>query len=194
MMMVAAVAELICDKCVKETNKEDVVAAALIHDLGNFVKMTFDGDTEIRLLDKEDHNKIELYKQKKKEFIEKYGPHDWKANELIAKEIGVNENVLYLLHHKEVFHAPREEWENNFGLMIFFYADLRVSPNGVTGLEERLAEFRKRHKLFEQKDQAEYSKKFNEFALKLEKEIFEYIKITPEAITNEAIKRYYDKY
>jgi hypothetical protein len=193
-MLVAGVCELICDKCVGQVNKEDVVAAALIHDLGNFVKMTFDGKTEKELFDKEDHDKIEFFKKKKEEFALKYSPNDGEANILIAKEIHAPKEVIHLLENKEIHHLTAEQWKNDFGLIIFFYSDLRVSPQGVAPLAQRLKEFQKRNKFDSNPEQIQRSKEFTEFAMQVEEYLFSYVKIKPELITQDAIKKYYDKY
>ncbi len=194
MMLVAGVCELISDKCVAQIKKEDIVAAAFIHDLGNFVKMNFDGKTEKELFDKEDYDKIEFFKKMKEEFIKKYSPNDGVTNILIAKEIHAPKEVIYLLENKEIHRLPAEQWKNDFGLIIFFYADLRVSPHGVVSLNERLKEFQKRNKFDSTPEQIQRSKEFTEFATRVEEYLFSYVKIKPQAITQEAIKKYYDKY
>ena len=38
MLRVAAVASLICDNCTEKLNKEDIITACLLHDIGNIVQ------------------------------------------------------------------------------------------------------------------------------------------------------------
>jgi HD superfamily phosphodiesterase len=62
MLEVASVAEIICDNCKEDLNKEEIIASCLIHDLGNIIKMDF--DNRIYLLDEKDKQKIDFYKKK----------------------------------------------------------------------------------------------------------------------------------
>jgi broad specificity phosphatase PhoE/uncharacterized protein (UPF0147 family) len=194
MIQVAAVAELLCEKSKKKTNKEDIIAAALIHDLGNIVKMNFDDKEKIKLLDLNDRKQLSFLRIKQKEFLQRYGSNDGMANQKIVEEIGVNQKVNYLFKHKALERETDQKWKNNLDLMIFTYADLRVAPNGVTTLKNRLAEFAKRYDLKSDKKKWEYSQAFCIFADDLEKTLFKNLLIKPKDITTLSIKKYFEKY
>jgi hypothetical protein len=192
MKQVAAVAALICDNSLKKADKESIVCAALIHDLAQFVKMKLD-DENVNLLDPEDKGKIDFFKQKKIEFIEKYGLDDNIANTKIAREIGASKKVIELLQSKEV--APfTDNWNKNINEKIFLYSDMRCSPQGVVSIEERLAEGYKRYNYDVDEEHKEFSRKFVLALKKIEKEIFENTKIKPEQINSNSVQKYLDKW
>ncbi len=194
MVQVAAVAKLLCEKSKTEVNSEDIIAATLIHDLGNIVKMDFNDKIKIKLLDLVDRKRLDYLRVKQKEFLEKYGSNDGITNQKIVEEIGVNEKVYYLFKHKALEREMDQKWKTNLDLMIFAYADLRVAPSGVTTLKKRLAEFAKRYDLKSDKKKWEYSCAFCDFADGLEKVLFENLSIKPNGVTNKSIKKYFGEY
>ena len=137
---------------------------------------------------------LDFFKKKQEEFWKKYGKDDNAANELIGKELGLNEKVIELLEHKGIDRCPKSEWENNFPLMIFAYADYRVAPCGVVSLKERIDEYAKRNAFHLDKKKMEFSKKFEKFSIELEKELFSHIKIKPSDINDESTKEFVGKY
>lgn len=194
MIWVAAVAEELCENAKEKTDNESIIAACLTHDLGNFVKMDFADPAKILLLDKIDRDNISFLQEKKKEFIQKYGVNDGAANEKIIREICTDKKVIELFEKKSIEKFSLDLWTQNIDLMIFAYADLRVDPHGVVTLEERLSEFEKRYDLHKDTNKMEQSKKFKLLARELEKMLFLKIKITPEQINKESIKKYTTKY
>jgi len=194
MFLVAAVAEQLCDNSKNEVDKDNIVAAALTHDLGNIVKMDFEHENTLALLDEVDKPKAEFYKVKKNEFIKKYGCNDCIANEKIVEELKVNERVTYLFKNKGLEHLDHQEWRKDLGLMIFAYADLRVAPYGVTSLKERILDFRKRYCAPGDKKCIENSKKFTGFAKDLENEVFSKIKLKPRQINTASARNYVENY
>ncbi|VVB75412.1 Uncharacterised protein [uncultured archaeon] len=192
MKQVAAVAALICDNSKIKVDKENIVAAAIIHDLGQFIKMKLDGEN-ICLLDLADQAKIDFFKETKKEFIAKYGSDDNIANTKIAREIGAPKKVIELLESKEV-KAFAKNWNKKFEERIILYADMRCSPHGVVSLEERLAEGNKRYNLNRDEAHKEFSRKFTVAMKEIEKELFEKLTILPEDINSNSVKKYLDEW
>ncbi|MFA6064998.1 MAG: HD domain-containing protein [archaeon] len=194
MFLVAAVAEQLCDNSKDEVDKDNIVAASLTHDLGNIVKMDFEHENTLCLLDDEDKPKAEFYKKKKTEFVKKYGCNDLVANEKIVEELQVNERITYLFKNKGLEHLTHQEWKKDLGLMIFAYADLRVAPYGVTSLKERVHDFAKRYCKPGDKKCLEDSKRFGVFAKGLEDAIFRQMRITPRRINMASARAYVENY
>ncbi len=194
MREVAAVAEMICDNCKEKVYKEDIVASCLIHDLGNIIKMQFEKEEDKLLLDKEDHNKFEIYKSLQKELHKKYGNNAERANPIIAKEIGANQKVIELTNHKAIHLEGNRFASEELDEIIVAYADMRVSPHGVVSMKERMNEYYKRYKIAEDQEKIEHSRKFDRLVKKMEKDLFSKLTIKPEDITKESIKKYYEKY
>ncbi|MFA6268302.1 MAG: hypothetical protein WCW13_00535 [archaeon] len=204
MIFTAGVADQICNAynkqecnkygCNKSIDAENVIATCLIHDLGNIVKMDFTNSSKNNLLEALDRNRLEFFIEKQKEFFTKYGQNDTIANNLIAKEIGANKRVIFLLENKEIQKLNKSFWNNDLGLAIFAYSDLRVAPYGVTSMQERLGDFYKRYNLNKSEVAIAHSEKFVKFAKNLEKEIFKNVLIKPEDITNESIQEFVTKF
>src|SRR3989338_7200834 len=88
-LRVAAVAKLLCEHLKKSVRTKDVVVACLFHDMGNIVKFQL-GDIP-EFLEPEG---LAYWEGVKAEFIEKYGREQHAANETIAREIGLSEDVI----------------------------------------------------------------------------------------------------
>jgi hypothetical protein len=190
MREVAGVAAEICANSKEKIDPTDLIAVCLVHDLGNICKINLVDEQKINLFDEEDQKKLDFFRKKQKEFWNKYGKDDNKANELIAKELELNEKVIFLLENKAIEHKPKEFWANNFELMVLAYSDCRVAPEGVVSMQQRIEEYAKRNLFHLDKEKAERSKKFEEFAKQLEKEIFSKLQIKPQDITKESVKKY----
>ncbi len=190
MFSVAGVAKQICENCKDKIDSTDLIATCLIHDLGNIIKMNFDNEEKIKLLDKNDVQRLEYFKKKQEEFWKKYGKDDNLANELIAKELGANDEIIYLLENKAIEHKPIEFWSDDLPLLILAYADCRVSPCGVVSMQERIEEYAHRNEFHKDKEKMENTKKFEEFSKLMESELFKKMKIKPEDINQESIKKY----
>jgi len=194
MIWVANVAELLCDNCKEKVNKEDIIAACLIHDLANLIKMNFELHTGVDLLDKEDQEKLDFYKQRQDKMKLKFGLNAEHANPIIAKELGASERVIELVSHKPFEICGDKLLSNDVEEVIAAYADLRVEPKGIVSMKERMEDFDKRYNTHLHKEKIEFSTKFKPLAEKMEKELFEKIKIKPEEITSKTTKKYFEKY
>ena len=142
MYKVASVAEMVCDNLEGvRVNKVNVVAACLLHDLGNLVKFDLDSNLTAGLLGAEAKN-IDRLKKIKAEMIAKYGGSDHEATRKMMAEVGVSSEVLAIING--MGYAFRDDYvpgSRNIETEICEYADCRVSPAGVKSIEERLADF-----------------------------------------------------
>jgi isoleucyl-tRNA synthetase len=180
MLRVAAIASVICDNFTESLPKEDIVTACLLHDMGNIIKF------DLKYFP--DFNKpegFEYWQKVKDEYIVKYGKNEHEATLKIIKELQMPDKILELINAISFFGAPATASGNNFADKIVEYCDSRVAPLGVVGLEERLADLRKRyaHKGGDTPERRAY-----EQAVKnMEQQIFAKCKIKPEDITEESI-------
>lgn len=194
MIRVAAVCELICNKPKPKINSNNLVAVSLIHDIANIIKADFLDKTKLKLLEKKDKKRIDFFKLKQLEFWEKYGEDDNRANEKIARELKVNKRMIYLLENKRLVHLSKEQIKKDLELLIFFYADQRVSPKGVVSLKKRTLEYIKRNRLDKNQKKMKKCISFLEFSKNIEKEIILKTKIKPKEINDKSIKKYLKNY
>ena len=140
-LRVTAVAKQICDNLTVPVDTETIVKACLIHDMGNIIKFEFNYPDEFYAPQGRDY-----WQEVQAEYIKKYGPDEHKASLDIAKELGMDEKVRDCIEaidfKKSTQNISRPELEPK----ICDYADLRVSPQGVVSLEQRLEDGNRRYK------------------------------------------------
>lgn len=182
-LRVAAVAKIITDNFVGNLDKEGVVKACLVHDMGNIIK--FDLTYFPEFVEPEG---LEYWQTVKNEYISKYGTDEHKATMDIAKEINLPENVMDCLHNIGFSKSTKNADSVSFENKIAAYSDMRVSPHGVISMEERIDEGNKRYK-----GKVGHSiGSDNFFTLSdslrtMEAQIFEKVSIKPEDITDEKV-------
>ena len=178
---VTAVALLVIDNFKSMLKKDDVVRACLLHDMGNIIKFDLS-----RGLFNESEEELKHWRGVQKEYIDKYGQDEHAATYAIASEIGVNANTLKLIESFGISNACNNVESESFEKMICCYSDQRVSPHGITSLEERLEEGRRRYGKEGGVDEFNIEKSCLE---ELEKQIFEQTNIKPNEITDESTKK-----
>jgi len=185
MYRVASVASVICRNTSLDLKADEIVAACLLHDMGNIIKINLQILPE--LLEPEG---AEYWGTVKARFVEKYGPDENQATRRIAEEVGVNPRVLELIDSFGFIKTMKIYRSNDPAKQICCYADTRVTPLGVASLKERIEEGRKRHlrsgKAIQDDD------RFNEivsYLEKIEQRIFEHCALRPEEITESSIKQ-----
>src|SRR3990167_3273696 len=179
MFRVATVASEICDNFRKPIDKDTVIAATLLHDMGNMVKIKLEVFPEFLK-----PKGLEHWKKIQENFVRKYGKDDYQATYKILKEIGVNQKVHKLIKAIEFRKDSLNVGHSNFEKKICLYADLRVAPTGITSLDARLKEVQDRYI----RNKGISEKEFNNLSLSIrtiEKQIFAQTKIKPEDIIEE---------
>lgn len=183
MFKVASVAEIICRELKVEVNKSEIVQAALVHDLGNIVKVHFEKLSAFF----KDENEKDYWKEYRQSIIEKYGKTADEATKNMILEINISGKIFDYLNwvgSKNLkAKAVEEITKENLQFLILPYADSRVSPLGIVSITERADEAAKRYGFSK-----EESKKFLEGIKSIEKVIFKSCKIKPESITNDSVK------
>lgn len=122
---------------------DNLVKAALLHDVGNIVRFKFDSNTEIY---GEEAKRLDYWQDRQKEAIAKYGSDDHEATRNMLREIHVDPKIVDWILSKSFANAEEiastGKWEDK----VLLYADMRVLPLGIGSLKERLDEVAKRRK------------------------------------------------
>jgi len=187
MFRVTAVAEMIMDHgSFLKLDRESVIAALLIHDLGNIVKFKLDIFPQFLEPQGRDYwEKIQA------EFREKYGYNDHRANVLIAQELGVSQKIVDLVDKIDLPDIGEIIDQNTWEQKICNYADLRAGPFGVLSLDERLSDGRKRYAIAVGPEQDT----LYGHIIEIERQIFsECQDLKPSHINDESIRIYMEKY
>ena len=183
MLRVAAVASLICDNLTISVNKEDIVLASLLHDMGNLIKSNLKLFPEF--LEPEG---LEYWQKVKDEFIKKYGSDEHEATAKILKEIGVSDNILYLADQNRFVFLCKHRDSDDMHIKIIKYADTRVGPHGILSFEERMGESTERYKNEKYGPMNEERSRLIACGKEIEQQIFSKCRIKPEDITDETTK------
>ncbi len=146
MERVTAVGELIIDNLpegIELYGREDVVAALLLHDLGNIVKFDFS-----------DSSMWQGYTEKEMRrwlgVRERVAAHynstdDHLVTQQMAAELGASGRVLFLVSGMLLENMNRVIHSEDLALKICAYSDQRVAPRGVVTLAERFRDLRRRY-------------------------------------------------
>jgi HD superfamily phosphodiesterase len=183
-LRVAAVAKQICESLTREVDKESIIKACLLHDMGNIIKFDLIQTESIFGLSE---TEIADLKEIKNEFIQKYGDDVDRANLFIAKEIGVSDVVQYLVKNNDFNYLCDISQSGSIEKKIIKYSDLRVGPHGILSYDERMNEAKERYKDYKSKIDQEERKKLVHCGKDIEKEIFSHSNIRPEDVNDESV-------
>lgn len=184
MYRVAGVAKIICDSLEVEIDADNVIKACLLHDMGNILK--FKLDLYPQFLEPEG---LEYWTKVKAEFQSKYGIDEHRATYMIAEDIGVDDRVMELIKSFG-FSNLKEIWQSDdMAKKICNYSDMRVMPDGVASLVDRLEDGRKRFAI--NKPDVEWRRdsfeEFSNYAKQIEGQIFEKCSIRASNVTEQTI-------
>ncbi|MFA6077220.1 MAG: class I tRNA ligase family protein [Candidatus Paceibacterota bacterium] len=182
MLRVAAVASLICDNFDEPLNKEEVVTACLLHDMGNIIKSDLSYFPEF--LKPEG---LEYWQSVKDEYIAKYGNNEHEATIKIIKEIGLSDQMVRLAGKIEFSLLCIHRDSDEMSIKITHYCDLRVGPHGVLSYDERMDEGKKRYEGRTDVFAVQGREELIVCGKEMEKQIFEKCKIKPEDINDETV-------
>ncbi len=194
MMRAAGVCKIICDNWKgPKINKDDAVATALIHDLGNIVKFDLDSLNATQFMVPEDAKRLDHWKELKEEVIQKYGRDDHEATINMAKEAGASDRILEILHKFVLLNNEKIFKENDWETKICNYADQRVAPTGIVTLHQRWFDLKKRYKgKVDISD--ELAERLQIAGEDIERQLFKNVNATklkgPEAINDQSIEKY----
>jgi hypothetical protein len=194
MYRVASVAGMICDNLNGvSVNSGNVVAACLLHDLGNIVKFEISKDQFPGLLGA-DGKGIDYWQEVKKKVIARYGGVDHVATHNMLSELGVDSRLILIIDSMGgIFNGSSTDMEAD----ICSYSDCRVGPSGVMSVTDRVNDFYKRYMI--SSDPALRARALElrlslSRILDVERRIFSDARIRPEQINDKSIKPYLDRY
>ncbi len=182
-LRVAAVGSIVCDACMVETNKNDVILASLFHDMGNILKFDFSSQNPLSSLIRADE--VSFWQNVRDDFVKKYGTDEHEATNSIVRELGLSEaargviDSITFSNVRALFESGSHEW------LVCQYADMRVGPHGIISLRARITDLKERYasgsKLFGNPELS----RMNEQALQeIESRLFAGADATPEDIND----------
>lgn len=179
MLRVAGVCMMICESWTgHEIDADAIIHAALVHDLGNRVKMSvFPGVFEPTGED------LDKFLQTKQDMIDRYWNNDHIANIKICHELNINQKIIDLVDSVE-FKKFTSYTLQDSEKCIINYADLRVWPRGVIHTYQRLREAAMRYKNEERLDNLESKMQWVDGQ---EANILQHCNIAPLDISDESI-------
>ncbi len=184
MYRVSALAWIICDNFENEVDKNNIVAADLLHDMGNIIK--FDLKLFPEFLEPEGYD---YWLKVQKDYIAKYGNDEHEATRIIAEELSATPRIKELLNSVGSSKTSRIISSKDKSKWIANYADYRVYPHGVVSLTKRLEDGRKRY--VQNKGLHSVSMKksieIEKFSYKLEELIQKETSIDLNSITDESV-------
>lgn len=130
-----------------------VKRAALLHDIGNIVRFDFDKHPEFL---KEEQSRVDYWRDVQRGMVEKYGKDDHQATKKMLREVGGDEKLIKIIWEMRFGESVAINGSNSWPLKIILYADLRVLPQGIGTLEERLADIRQRLPKYASRPDFEY--------------------------------------
>ncbi len=146
MKRVAAVGELIIDNLpegMELHGREDVVAALLLHDLGNIVKFDFsDSSMWQGYTEKEMRRWLGVRESVAAHYN---STDDHLVTQRMAAELGASRRVLFLVSGMLLENVRRVIDSEDLSLKICTYSDQRVAPRGAVTLAERFRDLRRRY-------------------------------------------------
>ncbi len=184
-LRVAGVGAILCENIQIKVDKQNIVKALLMHDLGNMVRIRMD------MLEEGFKPKGKQYWQNVKyELIAKYGDQDHEATIAMLKEIGVNSKIIEYVDAINWGTIGLATSSSDMNVKILNYSDMRVSPMGATTVQNRLNDLKERHRI----NSENYFSELTQDCLLLEKQIFEQSTLRPQEITEDKISTYFDQF
>ncbi len=141
MLTVAAVGKYLTDHWQgPEIDSQAIIITLLVHDLGNLVK--FDLTEGAAVIEPELFT--EEWRQRQQVMREKYGNKSHQATLGMIKEIGLSKKIQKLAVGVDANNICQIA-KDSLDQQICEYADLRVTPEGVTDMETRIADLHRRY-------------------------------------------------
>lgn len=180
MYRVAAVAMRVFDARVAVdpslSGRDDMIAACLLHDIGNIVKFNF-----ITLPPPD--GRAEYWKKVQREMIAQYGTSEHPASKALCEELGQWERIAPILEHTSDYDARILLERGALLQRIVAYADQRVAPTGVVLLAQRLRDMRARY----DHPDTDHIRALDAAIMENEQQLFSDISLKPEDITEQSI-------
>lgn len=181
---VAAVGAILVDGFDRPVDRDGVIRACLVHDMGNLIK--FDLNQLPELLEPEGRD---YWEEQKTKMTAKYGADEHVATEAIVRELGLDDKIIGYISSIGFKNTLNAVSSRSFEAKICHYADHRSTPLGVSSLKDRLADGDRRYS--KRTDLPIINPKrlqaLREASFKLEQQIFQHLKFPPTYITEPLI-------
>ena len=168
LLEVASLTQLICRnwKQVPPFEVDKAIKCALIHDVGNMSKSK--PGTLHMYMPQLSVSEIEHWEKEVNLFQRIYGTDDHYATKLILDELGLSKEVKEAVELKSFEHIKETVESSNWLLKLISYADLRINPDGLVTMKERLLYIKTRYPKYSERPDFE---EMYSAALILEKQI-----------------------
>lgn len=187
-MRVAGICMMICDSIDFPVDREDILKACVIHDMGNIIKA--DLNYYPQFLEPEGY---EYWKKVQDDFKGKYGDNEHEATLKIIKEIGVTDKIFDIISFIGYPYVEIVVGSDDFNKKIVAYADFRVALHGIMSIDGRAEEGRKRY-IGRKNDATQEERERKHVCIKeLENQIFVHLNIKPEDINDDSVAPYIEK-
>jgi hypothetical protein len=180
---VAAAAKQVCESLDISVDTQSIVAACLLHDMGNIIKFQLNYFPEAN-----EPEGIEYWQKIQEEYFAKYGTDEHHATLEILKELNVSSYVYDLVYNIDSVRVEDIASGDDFGKKICIYFDNRVTPHGIVTVDERTREAKERYKTHPHAFDEEKRALFVKNIFDIENHIFSHSSIKPEDITDESVK------
>lgn len=181
-LRVAACAWQICDSLDIEVDKQSVVTACLLHDMGNIIKFDLNYFPEFNKPEG-----VDYWKEVQKDFIDRYGNNEHHATIKIASELGFRDNVVKLIDAIDHKHVEENKHLMTLEEKISVYVDNRVNPHKIVSIHDRGEEARLRYKDHKNRIEEESHNTFMKNLENFEKFIFSHSNIKPEDVNDNSV-------
>jgi len=179
MLRVAAVAQIIVSAWHgPPIHPTAIIQTCLFHDIAKPV--TFDMAKQRQFLSTDEE--IEAVASLKAWLIKTYGENEHQAAKKIFSEMQLSPRSLTLVDHLEWSYIPRLLAEKDIESLIPIYADMRVGPQGILSLEDRLNDLVSRATV-------DNPEQLRDSGLQLEKLLQTYTHVSLLEINNDQVKR-----
>lgn len=152
MLLVAALGHHISQNWLQPTIDEELlIDTLLLHDIGNLVKFNLNSDASQRMIDQtkyllnQSQYPLDYWQKKQQTMIDKYSGNADHANIAIVKELTDNPNISNLLENHSFESLEEYLRTDNWEKKLVFYCDLRFTPTGLSSIEERIEDLRRRY-------------------------------------------------
>ncbi len=138
-LRVAAVAKVIGESLETKIDLKSVIAACLLHDMGNILKFDLTKFPEFT----HEHG-LSHWEKVKSDFKSHYGDEEHIATYTIARELQASQATMACLKAVGFSQAVKQCQSKCLEHKLCCYADQRVGPDGILSLKERIEEAHRR--------------------------------------------------
>ncbi len=159
----------------------EAIKAALLHDVGNMAKSKTSSVSEYLHVSPEE---LKIWQAKLEQFHQKYGTDDHKVTDMLLNKLNVDTKIREAIQKKSFGNIITNYKGEDWLVKLISYADLRINPEGIVSVQERLDYIKDRYPKYSERVD------FNEMckaALNLEKKIQHLTSLDLNSINEDAL-------